>query len=302
MTGEQVPEMVVLDSTMKDFMVEKDVSAGALAITRHGKMIFARGYTWSNHEGSKVLPDSLFRIASLSKPVTAAGIMRLVEEKTLSLDDKVADILDLTPPDGEIADSNLGDVTIRHLLQHLGGWDRDIAYDPMFQDKRISKSLGVSPPITARDIIRFMNGQPLQHKPGVKFSYSNYGYCLLGRVIEQKSGETYGDYMQDAVLSPLGISGMHLGRSSLHERLPGEVIYESKGSGPYGTFNLENMDSHGGWLASAPDMVRFASLFDDPCHCPLLSAQSLETMFSLPQNIKKEFYKRAIVTMHAAGQ
>ena len=288
-TGPEVPELSVLDETMHDFMVSRDVSAGSLAVTYKGRLVFARAYTWSNPDRPPTEPISLFRIASLSKPITSAAVMKLVEDKKLSLDDKVLDILPYGSPEGQSSDPNLHKVTIRHLLQHLGGWDRGTAFDPMFIDKRISKALHRPLPISQADIITFMNGQPLQHAPGTKYAYSNYGYCLLGRVIEQKTGASYEDYVKQAVLSPIGITDMQIGSANSQCRAPGEVKYDSKSA--YDSFNLKNMDSHGGWLASAPELVRFAAAFDDPNTCPILSPASIETMFALPENIPPDQYK-----------
>jgi len=289
--GSDVPELSVFDETMRDFMVSHRVSAGSLAITYNGRLVFARGYTWSKEDSPATQPTSLFRIASLSKPVTSAGIFKLVEENQLSLDDKFIDILPFGTPEGEIPDPNIGKVTILHLLEHLGGWDRDTAFDPMFADKKISKALGTPLPVTQADIITFMNGQPLQYEPGTKCAYSNYGYCLLGRVIEQKTGLGYEDFIKRFVLSPLGIIRMQIGQSNREDRAPGEVTYESKGESVYGAFNIKNMDSHGGWLASAVDLARFAAAFDDPADCPILSADSVETMFSPPTTVDLDNYK-----------
>ncbi len=278
---------------MKDFMVSREVSAGALAITHNGWLVFARGYSWAGVGSQATQPSSLFRIASLSKPVTAAAVLKLVEDGKLELDEKVVDILPLRCAEGRHPDPNLKDVTILHLLYHLGGWDRDESFDPMFADERISKALDVPTPISHADIITFMNGQPLQHKPGTKYAYSNYGYCLLGRVIEQRTQMAYDDYVKKKVLSPLGITGMKLGGSKIEDRMPGEVTYESKrGGGVYGAFNLENMDSHGGWLAAAPELARFAAAFDKPGECPILSVESIATMFALPETIAPDKYER----------
>ena len=290
-TGPDVAELSIFDEAMKEFMVSRKISAGSLAITYKSRLIFARGYTWSRAESPMTEPTSLFRIASLSKPITSAGILKLVENNQLSLDDKVMDILPYGTPDGQTPDPNLSKVTVLHLLEHLGGWDRDKAFDPMFADKKISKALGVLLPVTQADIIKFMNGQPLQYAPGTKFAYSNFGYCLLGRVIELKTGLSYQEYIKKTILLPLGITRMQIGHSELELRAPGEVIYESKSESVYGAFNLGNMDSHGGWLASAPDLVRFATAFDDPTNCPILSGASIESMFSLPATITRENYK-----------
>jgi len=291
-TGPAVPELSAFDQTMQDFMVSRKVSAGALAITHNSRLVFARGYSWAEADSQATQPISLLRIASLSKPVTSAAVLKLVEDGKLRLDEKVVNILPFGCPEGRHPDPNLKEVTILHLLQHLGGWDRNESFDPMFHDKTISEVLDVSLPISHADIITFMNGQPLQHKPGTKYAYSNYGYCLLGRVVEQRTGMAYDDYVKKKVLSPLGITGMKLGCSKLEERIPGEVTYESKRGGAYGTFNLQNMDSHGGWLAAAPELVRFAAAFDEPQDCPVISAKSIATMFSLPETIAPDNYKR----------
>ena len=261
--GPDVPELSAFDQTMREFMVSHKVSAGSLAITYNANLVFARGYTWSKEDSPAIQPTSLFRIASLSKPITSAGIMKLIEENQLRLDDKFIDILPYGTAEGQAMDLNLGKVTILHLLEHLGGWDHDRAFDPMFADKKISKALGVPLPVTQANIITFMNGQPLQYEPGTKCAYSNYGYCLLGRVIEQKTGLSYEDFIKRFILSPLDINRMQIGRSNREDRALGEVRYESKHESVYGAFNLENMDSHGGWLASAIDLARFAAAFDD---------------------------------------
>ena len=148
-----------------------------------------------------------------------------------------------------------------------------------------------------KDIIRHMLGKPLDFNPGERYAYSNFGYCLLGRVIEKVTGRTYEDYVRREILLPVGALDTHLGKTLREERLPGEVFYDVEGRKgnavlgpdlgkpvllPYGTWCLEAMDSHGGWVASAPDLVRFASAFDHPDNCKLLQAKSIDTMFACP--------------------
>ncbi len=289
-TGQSAgPELEALDSTMKQFMVERNISAGALAITYRGRLMLAKGYTWAPKGDEPVAPESLFRIASVSKPITAVAVLHLVETGRLSLDEQVADVLKLTPLEGQAMDARLKQVTILHLLQHLGGWDRDKAYDPMFQDRRIASALEIKEPIGTADIIKFMNGELLQSEPGTAYAYSNYGYCLLGRVIEQRSGLPYEDYVRREILAPLGIHAMQIGKSRRDEHAPGEVTYE--GERPYGNFRLENLDAHGGWIASALDLARFAAALDNPSRHPVLSPGSIERMFALPENLPGKEYK-----------
>lgn len=153
----------------------------------------------------------------------------------------------------------------------------------MFSDLRISKALGVSLPISQANIITYMSGVPLSFNPGTKYSYSNYGYMLLGRIIEAISNQPYETYVQQNVLEPLGISHTQLGRSLLENRLPGEVTYQSDWKStsvfdgqtsvfwPYGGWNLENMDSHGGWVSTVIDMARFEASLDNPTSNPVLT-------------------------------
>lgn len=303
--GEEFAELASFDSAVQDFMQARAIPGGALAVTYQSKLVLARGYTYTDDvEDLTVEPTSLFRIASVSKPITATAILRLVQDGQLDLSAKVTDLLDLTPPTGQTPDARLGEITVRHLLQHLGGWDRDIAYDPMFYDSTIANALGLALPIARSDIVTYVTGHVLQHAPGSTQAYSNYGYCLLGMIIEEITGESYSSYVKRAVLDPLDISRMVLGRSLISNRLPNEVKYHSQYNNltvvdntralvalPYGAWNLENMDAHGGWLASAVDIVRFASTFDDPNSSPVLNAQSMEILFGLPENIAPEDYE-----------
>ena len=290
------PDLAVMDETIKKFMTKRNISAGAMAITYRGRLVLAKGYSWTEKKEETVEPESMFRIGSVSKPITAVAILHLVEEGKLRLDEKIVDVLNLAPVKGKTMDERLKNVTVSHLLQHLGGWDRNKSYDPMFQqDQRIAYDLGIELPIGTADIIKFMNGEPLQSEPGKAFAYSNYGYCLLGRVIEKRSGMPYETYVQKEILAPLGINSMKLGRSLLKDRAVGEVKGEKGTSGnpPYGgLLHMENVDASGGWIASAIDLVRFVTAFNVPEQCPVLTGTSIERMFALPENIAPGEYKR----------
>lgn len=294
--GLEVPELNSFEEAVKDFMQARGIRSGALAVTRGGHLMLARGYGWSDDPADIAQPTSLFRIASLSKSLTAVGILRLAQDGALALDQLMVEILDLQPPRDQTADPQLSQVTIRHLLQHLGGWDWNVSFDPMFEDRQIARALRVDLPLSQQDIITYMTGQPLDFAPGTRYAYSNYGYLLLGRVIEQVTGQPYDVYMQQQVFAPLGMSGLRLGSSRPDQRAPGEVSYytrfrrrvrsvydeSERTSWPYGGWNLENMDSHGGWLASVLDMARFVASFDDPAHHPVLSQPAITQLFSAP--------------------
>lgn len=296
-TGLAEPDLEAFDRLMLDFIREHEVPGAALAVAKDGKLVYARGFGWADPEaGRPVQPRSLFRIASISKPITAAAILRLIEQGKLKLDDLAFALLDLPMPEDEKRDPRLKDVTVRHLLHHTGGWDRDKSFDPLFRSIRIARALGTKPPAEPEQIIRYMLGQPLDFDPGSRFAYSNFGYCVLGRLIERISGRPYEKYVHDEILTPLGVRDMRIGKTL--ETAPGEVRYfdEKKRTGPavlgpdagkdvptpYGVWYLEGLDSVGGWIASAPDLVRFGSALSRPQQCKVLKPETIALLSERP--------------------
>jgi N-acyl-D-amino-acid deacylase len=301
-TGGEDQRMAGFNRMMRSFMEKHRVPGAALAVTERGRLVYARGYGYADvATQEKVAPTSLFRIASISKPITAVAILQLVEKKRLSLDDKVFDILKYEPhlEPGTKFDERQRRITIRHLLQHRGGWDRKLSFDAMFQSVRFAKLLDVRPPAGPDEVIRSMLGHQLDFDPGRRYAYSNYGYCLLGRVIETLTGKTYDEYVKQHVLAPLGVTRMRIGKTRLEDRQPGEVRYYAPDRDtsvfaedlneriprPYGAWYLEAMDSHGAWIGSAVDLARFASTFDDPQNCKILERKSIEAMFARPPGL-----------------
>ncbi len=294
-TGYDIPELKSFDQTVEEYMRARSIRSGALAVTRNGRLVLAHGYSWDNRADASVQPTSLFRIASLTKPLTATVILRHIQDGSLDLATPITSLLTLTPPSGRQRDPRFDQITVLHLLQHLGGWDRDRTFDPMFYDATISRALNVALPIDVNQIVTYMAGQSVAYPPGTAYYYSNFGYALLGRIIERVSGLTYEAAVRGTLLQPLRLDRSRLGRTLAELKAEGEVTYESiytattvmNASGSrvpaqYGGFNLENMDAHGAWLASAVDLARFAASFDDPASSPVLSPSSIERMFAAP--------------------
>lgn len=300
-TGQPVKGLEPFDRLMRSFVRLHQIPGAALAVVKDGRLVYARGFGYADiGRKQPVQPDSLFRIASISKPITAVTVLRLVERGKLSLDDRVLDILKYRPhlAKGKKPDPRWRQITVRHLLQHTGGWDRDASFDPMFRAVEIARALKVSPPAKPEQVIRYMRGQPLDFDPGTKYAYSNFGYCLLGRIIEKKTGQKYARFVQSDVLQPIGITRMKIGRTLFENRAKGEVRYYTRGNQtgpsvfpphvgqrvpwPYGGWYLEAMDSHGGWIASAVDLCRFAAAVDRPKKSRLLTRRSIRQMFAPP--------------------
>jgi N-acyl-D-amino-acid deacylase len=309
-TGKDVPALRDFDALLLDYLKRnKSIPGASLAIARDGRIIYARGFGCADVETREAVePDSLFRIASVSKTFTSAAIMLLVQRGRLKLSDQAFPLLDIHVPLDKKSqvDTRLNTITIHHLLCHTGGWARTSAknpfetwtgFDPMFFPVEIARNLEVPSPAGPADIVRFMTTRPLDFDPGTRYAYSNFGYCVLGRVIEKVSSVPYGEFVRNELLQPLGIKDARLGKSLLSGRTPHEVHYYPSGDkrpnsknvfgGPdvqwcYGGFELEAMDSHGGWIATPSDLVGFAASLEVSTRLGALNAESIQRIFARP--------------------
>jgi N-acyl-D-amino-acid deacylase len=291
---------VAFDREMEAFMSARGVPGGALAVVKDRRLVYARGYGWADRDAKiPAKADSLFRIASVSKPITGVAVMKLIEDGRLTLDTKAIPLLGLTPAVASLVDPEprLRQITIRQLLQHTGGWDRDKSFDPMFRPDEIARATNTPPPAGPVAVIRYMLSHKIDFDPGERYAYSNFGYCVLGRVIEKVTGQTYEKFVQGNILAPAGIKRMRIGASLDGRQAPDEVRYYTSDASrtrnvfpgepkevpwPYGGFHLEAMDAHGGWLASAVDLARFAAALDNPQRSPLLKPASFTAMYAPP--------------------
>jgi N-acyl-D-amino-acid deacylase len=304
-TGQPVPLLADFDQVVQQVMQRWGLQGGALALSKDGRLVLSHGYGLADSQtNDQWQPSSLCRIASDSKPVTAMAVLRLLDQGKLALDEKPFRILsDLQPPANSTIDPRLYDITIEQLLLHTGGWDSSKSFDPQYQPQTYWEAgvLGVDAPPTAEQIIRFMYSMPLDFDPGTKYAYSNFGYNVLGRIIERKSGLSYGDAVQQLVLTPSGINDMRLGRTLPVDRAPGEVRYFSlpdqvpvtsvfPGVGyvpnAYGGYYMEGLDAHGGWIGTAEDQIRFATAADGQRSPALLKPDTVDAMLQTPRPVE----------------
>src|SRR5271170_1042682 len=233
------------------FRRQFSVPALSVAISRNGQFVYDEASGMADKEHAlQVNTANLFRIASVTKPITSVTIFTLIEKGKLNLSDKVFG------PSGVLGTKYgrqpykqyVTDITVDNLLTHTsGGWPND-STDPMFQhdswdhDKLISWAIDTL---------------PLTYPPGQHWAYSNFGYCLLGRVIGQVTGQPYEAYVQANILAPCGITGMQIAGNTLHQRASNEVVYYGQyNEDPY-KMNVTRMDSHGGWIATPSNLVQF---------------------------------------------
>ncbi len=284
-SGAAAPHDAALDAAFKGFMQRWGVRAASLAVARNGVTKLARAYTWAEPGYALAQPGSEFRLASVSKAFACAAIKTQVDAGQLALGAKVFALLGITAPAvaGQVPDPRINDITVQHLVDHAGGWlpDAPGGFHPEFQLRKIAADLGLAGPPSKRDLARYMFGLPLQFAPGSQnfgttngASYSNFGYILLGLVVEHVSGQAFIDYLRQHVLATLNISDVHLARTLASQRAADEVHYHACGIGlpanlpasqvkepaAYGGggFMTETMDTGGGLMATASALARFS--------------------------------------------
>lgn len=261
----ELAERVVLD-----FLEERRVPAAAFGVLESGSVVVERAYGYADRDRqTPTRPDALFRVASLSKPLTRAAVHRLVRHGRIEYDDAVVELLDRELPDG--ADPRLEQVSVRHLLEHRGGWDRTESGDPTFQARSIADALDLDRAPRRREIVQYVFRQPLDFDPDSRRTYSNFGYALLGTLLEDVTDRDYQEHLRDAILEPSGATDVELARSLPADRPSREVWYAGGGlcrnavdptdpwpvRCPDGGFHVEAMDAHGGHVATVRSLLAF---------------------------------------------
>ncbi len=296
-TGRERGEMGRL---VAEFKRSFSVPAMSVAISRNGQFVYDRAFGLM--DSSKALQaeqSTVFRIASVTKPITSVTIFSLIEKGKLNLTDKVfgpSGVFDTKYGKGPYK-QYVTDITVDHLLTHTcGGWPND-ATDPMFEhdswdhEKLISWTL---------------ENLALSYPPGQHWAYSNFGYCLLGRVIEQITGQPYDAYVQGNILAPCGITDMQIGRNKEGQRFPNEVTYFGQyNEDPY-KMNVTRMDSHGGWVASPASLVQFLDHLGGLPNLPsLLKPETIRMMTTpapaYPQNSPGKYARGWMVRNNGQG-
>jgi N-acyl-D-amino-acid deacylase len=283
-SGTPVESLKAFDEAVLSFMREISASSGTLAVAHGGRLVLERGYGWSDaaHQ-TPTAPDTIMRIASVTKPMTCAAVKRLIASGKLTLDTPAFPLLNLQQPPGSTPDPRLQQITVGQLLEHKGGWDiAALGYDPIFADMRVMLGLRSSRSPTPTDVIRYMMTQPLSFDPGSRSAYSNLGYSILGRVIEKTTGTSYGQHMQQTLWQPLGMSSTALAHAQPKDRPPREVHYDPAGE----TLPMERFDSVGGVTSTAGDLCRFLGAYwisGDPRPSPAATGYSYTFFGSLPE-------------------
>lgn len=282
-SGTALPGLSAFDSAVISLLGKWKIPGASLAVAKDGRLVLARGYGFSDVGQMKpVTPDLRFRVASLSKSLTASAIMKLVESGSLSLDEPALPLLGpWAPPASEIVDPRVYQITVRHLLVHRGGWDREAFGDPTFDSREHVRDPD------CRGIMRAELTRKLDFDPGSAFVYSNTGYCILGRIIERVSGLSYADFVTAQILAPAGAPRMRLTqRAGFAADEP--VYYQTPGSAisPYEGVALDAIDSLAGWITRPSDYLRYFLALNGTNGKAILKPQSVAQMLAAPTGPK----------------
>ena len=258
--------------------------------------MYANGFGSAADE-SPVSASSPLPISSLSKTLTALAVLKLVEDGQLELSERVFGsngIMSRFTLD--IVDPRMMTITVEHLLRHTAGWDehRGPVYDPMlnkvfiargYKIEDIEELMAPHSELNPMDIIRYMAGKSLAFTPGTMVKYSNFGYCLLGRIIEEIADMDYETFVHHNILRPAGMIhtkiGLPLAVSYADENIKDATI-EIDSQLIHSLIDPELLDSTLGWYSSVHDISRLTISLMYPNVNQLLKPETLELMFRRP--------------------
>lgn len=273
------PRFAAFDNTMEAFMEAYDVPAASVAVLHDGELRYERGYGHLDEAGTRETDArTMFRIASITKPMTAAVTTLMVEEGRLAWDDPVFCVppdpepdclLPIEPhPDRPVVDERIGSIELRHLLEHQAGWSVDgPCNQPLWSSGAVeaARTLDVSTPPPAWRLGQWIMGAELARDPGDAEAYCNMGYVLLGLVAEATAGATLEAVYDAYLFRPLEISGEiqpgHTPPGERSEREPFYVCDEGRTQSVFdpdeqvcwadGGFHLQGILGAGGLISTA---------------------------------------------------
>lgn len=293
----EIPGLGEMDSMIEKYLKQWEIKGASLAVMRNDSLLYAKGYGYADEQaGEEMEPGKILRMASVSKLVTATGIMVLQEKGLLSLQDTVfgpGGILNDSVYTAAIREKSKFRITVEQLLRHRAGFTNSRG-DPMFSTQDIIRQFRLDGPPDHETLVRCVLTRPLGYQPGSWQRYSNFGYLLLSMIIEKTSGKDYGTFIRENVLEPAGCFDMHIANNYYEEKYPNEVrYYMHSGSEPceeyclsgrmvercYGGNDIRGLSGAGAWCGSAPELCRFVASIDGRPEVPdIISKESVDAM------------------------
>ena len=291
------PELHAMDSIMQRYLKRWEIHGAQRAISRHDSLLYARGFGYADKDRQIPMePSYIMRMASVSKLVTATGIMKLRDMGKIRLSDKVfgpKGILNDTFYVNSIRDKRYFDITVEQLLRHKAGFT-NYAGDAIFSTRYIMQQNHLTTPPDHRTLLRIVLRRHLGYTPGTAQRYCNIGYTLLSLIIEKRTGMSYENFMQRYVLNPAGCYDFHIAGNYLKDRRKNETVYymhsssvpvpEFNNSGRmvvrcYGENDITTALGAGAWVASAAELCRLVASIDGDRTVPdVISPQAVKLM------------------------
>lgn len=291
------PKLHAMDSIMQRYLKRWEIHGAQLAISRHDSLLYARGFGYADKDRKIPMePSYIMRMASVSKLVTATGIMKLRDMGKIRLSDKVfgpKGILNDTFYVNSIRDKRYFDITVEQLLRHKAGFT-NYAGDAIFSTRYIMQQNHLTTPPDHRTLLRIVLRRHLGYTPGTAQRYCNIGYTLLSLIIEKRTGMSYENFMQRYVLNPAGCYDFHIAGNYLKDRRKNETVYymhsssvpvpEFNNSGRmvvrcYGENDITTALGAGAWVASAAELCRLVASIDGDRIMPdVISPQAVKLM------------------------
>lgn len=283
------------DKIVKEYMTYWGLKGVSLSVMRNDSLLFAKGYGVADKD-VPMGPGHILRMASVSKLVTAVGIMVLQERGQLTLKDRVfgpGGILDDSIYNAAISDSLYYKITVEDLLRHKAGFSKK-GGDPMFSTRWIMMQNRWREVPSKERLTVVQLKRPLAFEPGTWQDYSNYGYLALSMVIEKLSGMSYDEFIQENVLHPAGCVNFKMAGNYYADKHPDEVRYyvqkddepveEFNNSGrkvtrSYGGNNVSGLLGAGAWVGSTPELALLVASIDGRPEVPdIISEESVRAM------------------------
>lgn len=236
----------------------------SVAVAVGDRLVWSQGFGLADVENETPAgPSTVYRIASISKPIAATAVMQLAERGRVNIDDPVQKYVRAFPPKGEQT------VTVRHLLTHTSGIRHYRAAREMESRDRYD---------SIEDALRIFKDDPLLFEPGTKYTYSTYGYNVLAAVVEAASGLAFETYLRTHVWGPAGMSSTYFDHvNAIIPRRARQYVREGRTllNAPYA--DLSNKWAGGGMLSTAEDLIRFHIALDQG---KLLKPETLRQMYA----------------------
>ena len=260
-----------LDRPVYEFMKNYGIPGVSISVAQDEELVYTQSYGYANTQQLlRVEPNTLFRLASMSKSFTALSILRLREEGRLNLDDKPFAEGGVLVPEFGVQKGFSGDITIQMLLEHNAGWESDTEFTSAANGRNSHELIAYT-----------LTSMGFSNTPGTVYNYSNISYSILGHIVETLSGLGFEEYLKTTILKDAGITDIHIG-GDLSQRRPNESIYYSQdGRDGYGN-NMTRIRSLGAIIASTPELMKFLTHIDGGTKVPDIISPETRALMLTP--------------------